>query len=110
MSAWPTIEWLATRTGAADIAVPREEAEAIMREMKRLKAQQQVFLRAIYCAGCGLDYTKHPKREDGAPLDPTVPNGECGHWMFYHSAHPVLTNAGLPAGPGGRKRASTNGS
>ena len=28
MSAWPTIEWL-----------PREEAEAIMRELERLKAQ-----------------------------------------------------------------------
>lgn len=38
MSDWPTIEWLATRTGAADAAVPRAEAEALLARLAELEA------------------------------------------------------------------------
>jgi hypothetical protein len=38
VSAWPTIEWLATRTSDADGAVPREEAERLVAELARLEA------------------------------------------------------------------------
>ncbi len=76
---------------------------AAERDLAEAKVTISVFLRSIVCAGCGLDYTKHPKREDGAPRDPRLGHqyDECGHWVFLN-AHDALKRAGLPCGPGDR--------
>lgn len=39
-SAWPTIEWLAGRCSEADAAVPKAEAQAVLKRLEELERER----------------------------------------------------------------------